>query len=363
MKYLNKEQLTDCLTIEDLTQNENHVIGIITNNIIKSLSDKYIEPTILRDSPLVNPIDNYDRLYYPDDTVTKTSIYTRWVSPDQMLRTQMTASIPKALTSLEQDDILIACPGIVYRRDQVDKSHVGEPHQMDIWRITKGVEYNRTDLLDLVGCIVNSLLPGVEWRYNETEHYYTKDGIEVEIYLNGEWLEILECGLALPQLLTDSGLDGYSGLALGIGLDRSAMICKNITDIRMLRSINPRISKQMTNLEEYKEVSLQPSIKRDVSIVTSEQVDIEQIGDEIRNLEECDVIEDVVIKNEWTYEDLPPHVKEKLGMSKGTKNILLSITIRPLDKTLTKSEGNEIYNEIYQTLNQGKNTYSILQKK
>jgi phenylalanyl-tRNA synthetase alpha chain len=359
MKYLNREELKRCLGIEDLTQNENHVIGILTNNIISKLSEEYIDTTLVRGNPIVKSIDNYDNLYYPSDTITKSSIYTRWVDSDTVLRTQMTSIIPETLRNLNSDDVLLVCPGIVYRRDQVDRCHTGEPHQMDVWRITKGVQYNREDLLELVQCVIDSILPNTKWRYNETEHYYTKDGIEVEVYLNGEWLEILECGLALPQLLTDCGLYGYSGLALGIGLDRSAMLRKNINDIRVLRSSNERITKQMSNLDEYREVSLQPSIKRDISIVTLENNDIEQIGDIIRGINGSEVIEEVIIKNEWDYSELPEKVVNKLGMKIGTKNVLLSITIRPIDRTMTNEEANHIYNEVYKKLDVGSNNYII----
>ena len=32
-------------------------------------------------------------------------------------------------------DELIVAQGLVYRRDAVDRSHVGAPHQVDLWRI------------------------------------------------------------------------------------------------------------------------------------------------------------------------------------------------------------------------------------
>ena len=352
---MNKEELNKSLQVTDLTLDSNHAIGIITNEIIKSLNDKYnISPTIIKDSPIVNSKDNYDNLYYPQDTITKSSRYTRWINDTTLLRTQMTSSIPPALKSITKDTLLV-CPGIVYRRDVVDKTHVGEPHQMDIWRITKDIVYTREDLLELVQCVIDSVLPGVEWRYNETSHYYTKDGIEVEVYVNGNWLELLECGLALPKLLDDSGLDSniWSGLAMGIGLDRSVMLRKGINDIRILRSENPRIKNQMCDLSTYTEVSTQPATKRDMSIAIDVNVDIEQLGDKIRTLIESNIIEEITIKGEWLYSELPTHVSERLGMNPNMKNVLLSIVIRPLDITMTSEEANEIYDYLYSNLHEG----------
>ena len=55
----------------------------------------------------------------------------------------------------------------------------------------------------------------------------------------GEWVELLECGLAHPHVLAAGGLAGHSGLAMGIGLDRAVMLRKGIGDIRLLRSRRP----------------------------------------------------------------------------------------------------------------------------
>jgi phenylalanyl-tRNA synthetase alpha chain len=364
MKYLNKEEIEKTLSLKDLTEDTHHAIGMMVSEIKNALESKYgLEANEIRTSPIVDVKDNYDRLYYPQDTITKSSRYTRWIDDNTILRTQMTACIPNALSKLNTNDSLMLCPGMVYRRDVVDKTHVGEPHQMDVWRVTKDKVYNRQDLLELVETIINVVLPGVQWRYNETSHYYTKDGIEVEVYVNDNWLEILECGLALPELLSDSGLnpDTWSGLALGIGLDRAVMLRKGIADIRILRSDNPKISKQMSTLLNYISVSSQPQIKRDLSIAVDSDVNNEDLGDIIRNLmgDEVKIIEQVVIISETKYEDLLEHVRERLGMTDNMKNILLRVIICPLDKAMTKTEANEIYTHLYSKLHQGNIGYTI----
>jgi phenylalanyl-tRNA synthetase alpha chain len=37
-----------------------------------------------------------------------------------------------------QDDVLLAPVGLVYRRDVIDRLHVGKPHQLALWRIRRG---------------------------------------------------------------------------------------------------------------------------------------------------------------------------------------------------------------------------------
>lgn len=314
----------------------------------------------IRKSPIVSVVDNYDKLYYPEDTITKSSRYTHWIDSETILRTHTTSGIPNLLKELESEDSIYLLPGIVYRRDVIDRCHVGEPHQMDIWHICKN-KVNREDLLKLVSIIIESILPGVEWRYSETTHYYTINGIEVEVLINGEWLEILECGELHPQLIKDCGKNEneWSGLALGIGLDRAVMVKKNISDIRVLRSSNSKIATQMLNLELYKEVSSQPKVVTDLSICVNKDIDSEMLGDKIRMImiNEIELIEEIIIKSETSYESLPEHVQERLGMDSSMKNILISITLRALDRTLTKEECNDMTRYLYKEIHEGNKGY------
>jgi phenylalanyl-tRNA synthetase alpha chain len=47
------------------------------------------------------------------------------------------------------------------------------------------------------------------------------------------------------------------------------MLIKQIDDIRLLRSSDPRIARQMLTLDHYQPVSNQPATHRDMSIVIS----------------------------------------------------------------------------------------------
>ena len=91
-----------------------------------------------RSSGLTTVADNYDRLHYPPQGVARDARYTRYVTPTTMLRTHTSAEIPpllRVLAASHIDDVLLVCPGLVYRRDSIDRLHTGEPHQVDLWRL------------------------------------------------------------------------------------------------------------------------------------------------------------------------------------------------------------------------------------
>ena len=50
----------------------------------------------------------------------------------------------------------------------------------------------------------------------------------------GDWLEILGCGMVHPEIIEDAGLDPerYTGFAFGMGVERVAMLRYGVRDIR-----------------------------------------------------------------------------------------------------------------------------------
>ena len=209
----------------------------------------------------------------------------------------------------------------------------------------------------MIDIVVHAALPGSNYRCNSAIHPYTTDGLEIEVEVNGQWVEIGECGLALPAILQESGLDSsiHSGLAMGLGMDRILMLVKGIDDIRLLRSTDHRVTSQMQDLLPYKRVSKHPPIRRHLSISVAEDMTPEEIGDKVRStlIGDTDSIELVRVVTETTYENMPEVARGRIGMSVGQKNILLEIIICNLSRTMTTQEGNEIRDRIYKVLHEG----------
>ena len=362
-------KIQEALGTRDLSDPENglHAVNLVIDSIVSSLAEdkEYPAAIIHRTSPICSVADNFDRLLFATDSPSRSSVYTRYINEDLLLRTHTSCMIPELLKTVQRrgiEDVIFLCPGICFRRDVVDRTHCPAPHQMDIWRIKRGEpRLDRESLVKLVTAVVQSVLPGAEMRMNEVQHPYTLNGLEVEVLKGGQWLELLECGEAHPVVLSDAGLDPreYSGLAMGIGLDRVVMLRKGLEDIRLLRSEDPRIAKQMLNLDPYVTVSKYPSIRQDLSIAVDNATTDEDICETIRDVlgNEIDKIEEVELRSETSYEDLPVQARERLGIKPGQKNLLVRIVFRSHERSLTHDEVNRMRDLVYRGLHEGSAGY------
>lgn len=316
--------------------------------IVDKLCGIWPVPVIRDPGSVVVPVaDNYDALRYPADAVTRETRYSHYLGDGMMLRSHTTARIPALLRELRTEAVL-AVPGVCYRRDVIDRHHVGEPHQMDLWWIRPdGPEMTEDDLEAMVGSVVKTLLPGREWHTSPNVHPYTLAGRE--IYADG--VEIGECGLAHPEVLGRH----RTGLAMGLGLDRLLMLVKAIPDIRLLRSEDPRVAPQMLDLSPYQAVSAQPPIRRDMSLAVAADLDAELLGDRVRGLlgADAEAVETVEVLAETPYEELPRGAIERMGVHRNQKNVLLRLVLRHPTRTLTAQEGNALRDRVYSGLHEG----------
>ncbi|MCP3142654.1 PheS-related mystery ligase SrmL [Pyxidicoccus xibeiensis] len=363
VSILSADELRRALSVRDLTDPAAgpHAMQQLIAAVLDALRSAWgCDARVHRQSPVVSIADNYDRLHYPPGGAARDARYTRYVCDTALLRSQTSAMIPGLLRHLAlapPRDVLLACPGLTYRRDCIDRMHTGEPHQMDLWRVRQGPPLTTDDLRDMIATVVRALLPGREMKLTPATHPYTTDGLQIDVRDGDEWVEIGECGLALPALLEESGLEPgvTTGLAMGIGLDRILMLRKGLDDIRLLRSADPRIASQLLDLEPYRPVSSMPEVRRDLSLVLDEQQTPEELGDAVRAAlgERAELVESVQVLSETPCSALPPGAVKRMGISAGQKNVLLRVVLRALDRTLTHDECNTLRDDIYAALHRG----------
>ena len=375
--YLTPAELQTALALRDLSDPAQgpHAMSLLLADVTAALERLGgIGVETHRLSPLVATADNYDRLGYSPDDVTRDSRYSRHVSPTVMLRSHTSAGVPALLDSLRHEmghyDRLHALPGLVYRRDSIDRTHVGAPHQVDLWRLKARGLLGSAELDRMMAAVVEAVLPAalypdVQWRATPARHHYTDTGRQLDVLVSQpdgsrEWLELAECGLVAAQVLRGSGLDPrrWAGLALGLGLDRALMLRKGIRDIRLLRSENPDILAQLLDLHPYRPVSVMPEVRRDLSLVlgSAAEADVELLGDRARTAlgAESDVLAALEVRAVTAAPELPPAAVERLRLAPGQVNVLLRLVLQPLDRTLTDGEANLLRDRVYLALHRGR---------
>ena len=356
------------LPLRDLTDPAEgpHAIQLLIDLAVDALASAWGCAVRCCRGPRIVPIrDNYDNLGFTAEAASRDRRYTRYVDDTTMWRSHASAMVPPALRALaaeppEVDDVLLVCPGIVYRRDAIDRVHTGTPHQLDLWRLSRRrPPLGNADMDEMSRLLLGALVPGRRSRVEARVHPYTLDGRQVDVVAHGpeDWVEVWECGLAHPEVLRAAGLDPdeWSGLALGMGLDRFLMLRKSIPDIRLLRSSDPRVASQMLDLASYRAVSSMPPVVRDVSVaVDVDDVD-EDLGDRVRDALGADAsaVECVTVLSTTAYEDLPAAAVERLGMAPTQKNVLVRIVLRDLTRTLTDDEANSLRDRVYGALHRG----------
>ena len=165
---LSPDALERALKVRDLSDPSQrpHAMQLLLSELVAALESQWsCSAQWHRAHPVVSIDDNYDALGYPPEGAARDERYTRYVTERTRLRTQTSAMIPPLLRSLTAPrDVLLVCPGLVYRRDSIDRLHTGEPHQVDLWRISEAPH----SLIDMAELVVNAAVPGRQWRVQDS---------------------------------------------------------------------------------------------------------------------------------------------------------------------------------------------------
>ena len=152
----------------------------------------------------------------------RSNVLRTHTSPVQ-IRGMLNSEPPIALTSA----------GKVYRKDD-DSTHLPMCHQIEGIYVDENVNFS--NLKALIHEIIHDIFGSdVKIRFRPSYFPFTEPSAEVDILSkDGDWLEILGCGIVNPVVLENCNIDNkkFSGLALGLGVERIAMLKYGITDIR-----------------------------------------------------------------------------------------------------------------------------------
>lgn len=345
-KDIKAERIKRFLALPDLTKKQNSPVKILFDQIINLPIFKDFD---LVDFPrIVTTEQCFDLLNIPKNHPARKETDTYFLDETHILRTHTTVfwsfylKDKKVLMELKKNgEIKALAPGIVFRKDEIDKSHYPAFHQIDGLLICKKSKkiITQKDLKNIQIELAKGIFgPNIEYKFIPDKFPYTVKSLEMSIKFNNEWMEVSGAGLVHPQCLKNFGLNPnfYNGWAFGFG-DRLAMIKMGIPDIRILWSNDPRITKQFKNINsKYKEVSKYPAISRDISFVIDKNINLNNYYEIIRDFAK-DLIEEVKLIDSYENE-------AKFGKNK--KSYTFRIIYRSLVKTLTAKEINEIQEKI-----------------
>ena len=177
---------------------------------------------------------NFDALNTPDwhpARYESDTLYTN-TNLETLLRTQ-TSTVQ--IRHMENNDppAYIVAPGRVFRSDQLDATHSPVFHQLEGLAIDKNLKF--TDLKGTLEYFVKQFF-GSEIETKFIPHFFpfTEPSAEVLVkWKDGEWLEILGCGMVDPNVLKHVGYpEEFQGFAWGVGIERLAMLKYQIDHIK-----------------------------------------------------------------------------------------------------------------------------------
>lgn len=191
-------------------------------------------------------------------------------------------------------------------------------------------------------------------RWVEAYFPFTSPSWELEVFWQGDWLEVMGCGIIKQELLKNSGVPDRIGWAFGLGLERIAMLLFEIPDIRLFWSRDSRFLSQFSEGEiiRFQPFSKYPGCYKDVAFwlnsATASGTGAGAAGgavpfhdnDMMEVVRECarDMVEDVTLTDEFV------HPKT------GRKSLCYRINYRSLEHTLTNKEVNVIHEQVRQAL-------------
>ena len=189
---------------------------------------------------------NFDALNIPANHPARADHDTFYFNPEIMLRTQ-TSGVQIRTMEAEKPPLRIISPGRVYRNDY-DQTHTPMFHQVEGLMVDKNVSF--TELKGILhDFLQNFFEESLQVRFRPSYFPFTEPSAEVDVMgKNGQWLEVLGCGMVHPNVLRAVNIDPeeYTGFAFGMGAERLAMLRYGVNDLRLFFENDLRFLRQFT---------------------------------------------------------------------------------------------------------------------
>lgn len=187
---------------------------------------------------------NFDALNIPANHPARADHDTFYFNPDMMLRTQ-TSGVQIRTMEAEKPPLRIISPGRVYRNDY-DQTHTPMFHQVEGLMVDRDVSFAHLKGI-LHDFLHHFFEESLQIRFRPSYFPFTEPSAEVDVMgKNGQWLEVLGCGMVHPNVLKAVNIDPeeFTGFAFGMGVERLTMLRYGVTDLRAFFENDLRFLKQ-----------------------------------------------------------------------------------------------------------------------
>ena len=149
-----------------------------------------------------------------------------------------------------QPPIYVACPGKVFRSDELDATHTPVFHQVEGLAVDKGL--TMAHLKGVLDHFAKAMFgPEARTRLRPSFFPFTEPSAEMDLWFpqkkgGAGWIEWGGCGMVNPNVLIACGIDPevYTGFAFGMGLERTLMLRHGIADMHDIVEGDIRFSQQ-----------------------------------------------------------------------------------------------------------------------
>jgi len=146
--------------------------------------------------------------------------------------------------------VYVACPGKVFRSDELDATHTPVFHQVEGLAVDRGL--TMAHLKGTLDHFARAMFgPEARTRLRPSFFPFTEPSAEMDLWFPAKkggagWIEWGGCGMVNPDVLTACGIDPevYTGFAFGMGLERTLMLRHGIADMHDIVEGDIRFSQQ-----------------------------------------------------------------------------------------------------------------------
>ncbi|HEY8280292.1 MAG TPA: phenylalanine--tRNA ligase subunit alpha [Bdellovibrionota bacterium] len=188
---------------------------------------------------------NFEALNVPADHPARDMQDTLYLRGGNLLRTQTSAMQIRAMLA-QKPPLRFVMAGAVYRSESVDATHSAMFHQLECLCVDKNITME--NLKGTLEFFAKEMFGSkTKIRLRGSYFPFTEPSVEVDcscVFCKGNgckvckqsgWIEILGAGMVNPVVFEKCGYPAgeYTGFALGMGIERIAMLVHDIHDLRL----------------------------------------------------------------------------------------------------------------------------------